>query len=57
MDRDAKSDVQVQSRVRFDVKNSVEACEPDAWVKQARNHMVQTKSVGKTGRHHGKALD
>ena len=25
------TDDQIQSRVRFNVKNSVETCEPDAW--------------------------
>jgi len=46
--RPAKSDDQVQSRVRFNVKNSVETCEPDAWVKQDRHHTVRTNGVGKT---------
>ena len=36
---------QVQSRVKFSVKNSVETSEPDAWVKQARHHTVRTNSV------------
>ena len=48
MQRPAKSDDQVQSRVRFNVKNSVETCEPDAWVKQDRHHTVRTNGVGKT---------
>ncbi len=46
--RPAKSDDQVQSRVRFNVKNSVETCEPDAWVKKDRHHTVRTNGVGKT---------
>ena len=50
--RPAKSDDQVQSRVRFNVKNSVETCEPDAWVKQDRHHTVRTNGVGKTERHY-----
>ena len=48
MDNRAKSDDQIQSRVRFNVKNSVETCEPDAWVKQDRHHTVRTNGVGKT---------
>ena len=42
------TDDQIQSRVRFNVKNSVETCEPDAWVKQDRHHTVRTNGVGKT---------
>ena len=44
--RPAKSDDQVQSRVRFNVKNSVETCEPDAWVKQAKKQHGANQRCG-----------
>ncbi len=56
MQRPAKSDDQVQSRIRFNVKNSVETSEPDAWVERVGHHKVRTYGVGKTDGHHGKAL-